>query len=482
MPLFDYNPGGKYVWDSWGWRPRNDWVQVPYNGRYLYGISGETYTPEDYAHPNGGTLYDTAAAASAANGARPEPRPGVNQATNAYNASLTALGIPPSELPIDTYGQEMTARVFEKYGVPLPDYLKPWGTGGKNQTTSGTVPPPPGPGPTRTPATAASPNPPNTAGGVAPAAGTQRGGVQAAPIDDNSTVRNSTYQAPNTNQPVPPPQVGDATTKFAQTAPAASKPAQGQDTSGWNQNPYTQPGSPTTTTTVGDWQNDPALLGIKAAQDQALANAKAGYEQQRRNALIGFGSQALARQYLGNDPIVDTISDNPDTSNSTLAQLAYGYRQAQYQSNEADNENNLWYSGARGAHLGALGRAHETDVANAAAQVQQALDEIARGILGAQGAHDTAISQAQADAITRNTKTTTVTNSPGDWAQNPWWKEGAGGEHTWQAPGGGMSWTIPAGQSLADAYDALFQAAANNNYTQPSFGGIKRSKAPRFGR
>ena len=50
-----------------------------------------------------------------------------------------------------------------------------------------------------------------------------------------------------------------------------------------------------------------------------------------------------------------------------------------------------------------------------------------------------------------------------DWSQYPWWTQGTGGEYTYTAPMG-ETWTIPAGQSIDDAYAALVRAAAGNTY------------------
>lgn len=104
---------------------------------------------------------------------------------------------------------------------------------------------------------------------------------------------------------------------------------------------------------------------IALAKQQALAN--------ERSTLIGFGSQSLARKYLGNDPIIATISDDPN-SQSTLGRLAYGYGQNQKSTNENMNAANLFYGGARNVALTQLAHKHTGDLFDQTSAVQKQLD------------------------------------------------------------------------------------------------------------
>lgn len=125
MGLFRNNPGAnKWIWDSWGWAPRNDWAPTDGNDRQSgWKISGSTID-EDDAY-DGGLLFDSPDAAMAYYGARPTPSPGVAQDRNAYSAALTAQGIPESELPFGS-GQLRTFLAKVNRGLPVDNYLGAW--------------------------------------------------------------------------------------------------------------------------------------------------------------------------------------------------------------------------------------------------------------------------------------------------------------------------------------------------------------------
>jgi hypothetical protein len=94
-----------------------------------------------------------------------------------------------------------------------------------------------------------------------------------------------------------------------------------------------QTGGTTTTTRAApprptwDPDSDPMVKAARAqaAQQEQLAKAKR-YGLQKQE-LIGFGSQALARSILGDDAIINTISDDPGRSFSFMANLRRAYGQ-----------------------------------------------------------------------------------------------------------------------------------------------------------
>lgn len=107
------------------------------------------------------------------------------------------------------------------------------------------------------------------------------------------------------------------------------------------------------------------MIGLTGQYNQDIAGLKAKSLEEKKRILLGFGSKELARSVLGNDPFVDTISDNPDTSTSTLGALGYQYRQQQQGFNETSNASNLFYGGGRGLGLRDLAHQNLVDVANA---------------------------------------------------------------------------------------------------------------------
>jgi len=114
--------------------------------------------------------------------------------------------------------------------------------------------------------------------------------------------------------------------------------------------------SPSTTPTLPsfDYSSYPALQDFLAMGEPS----KAAFDEQKKNALIGFGSQELARKYFGNDPFIQSISDNPDTSFSTLAKENRNYRDTGIGTDESLNQQNLYFSGYRGKALGDLAYQH----------------------------------------------------------------------------------------------------------------------------
>lgn len=121
------------TYDSWGNILRDDWVPVE-GAPNLWHISGETgstpqsqaVAPDDPSLLSGytggqGLIQQALADPSFTSGARSYAvgAPGA-QSVNAYNASLQAQGISPSELPYGQGGQIATARVLAQHKLPLP--------------------------------------------------------------------------------------------------------------------------------------------------------------------------------------------------------------------------------------------------------------------------------------------------------------------------------------------------------------------------
>ena len=131
--------------------------------------------------------------------------------------------------------------------------------------------------------------------------------------------------------------------------------------------------APKTTPFAFDPETDPYLQGLKAQQQTDLNTQAAMNLASKKRILLGFGSQELARKLLGDDPFVNLVSANPDTSTSTLAQTAYTYRNKVQGFNEAENAANLFYGGGRGFGLRDLAHANLVDIANQTADIEDQL-------------------------------------------------------------------------------------------------------------
>lgn len=125
--------------------------------------------------------------------------------------------------------------------------------------------------------------------------------------------------------------------------------------------------------TAWDATTDPLLQGLQSQQTQDLNTLAAQNLANKKRVLLGFGSQELARKMLGDDPFVGLVSNNPDTSSSTLAQSAYAYRKGVQGFNESENEGNLFYGGGRGVGLRDMAHANLIDIANQTQGVEQQL-------------------------------------------------------------------------------------------------------------
>jgi hypothetical protein len=111
-------------------------------------------------------------------------------------------------------------------------------------------------------------------------------------------------------------------------------------------------------------------MGITGQANETIAQSKARLLRQQKEALLGFGSQSLASSILGNnDPLINSISGNPDQSFSFLANLKRQYGSEVGapinwaganrmglipQAEESLNQDNLWYSSTHADTLRSL--------------------------------------------------------------------------------------------------------------------------------
>jgi len=142
---------------------------------------------------------------------------------------------------------------------------------------------------------------------------------------------------------------------------------------------------------------DPVLNQIQALSGQSRGDAAANANALRLQLAQQYGDPALARQY-GTEADAAAASANP---NSVLAQLAHSYQTGQQGLEQALNQQNLFYSGARVKQLGELANQYQGQQAGAAGQEQGALGSIAANLAAAQHAADLQDAQAQQDAYNR---------------------------------------------------------------------------------
>ena len=106
--------------------------------------------------------------------------------------------------------------------------------------------------------------------------------------------------------------------------------------------------------------SDPIVQGVTGQSNLTIAQAKARLLRMQKETLIGFGSSNLARTVLGKkDPLLNTISSDPDRSFSYLANLKRDYgvpiqNEANWtgasqfglipQAEYGMNADNLWFS------------------------------------------------------------------------------------------------------------------------------------------
>jgi len=125
-----------------------------------------------------------------------------------------------------------------------------------------------------------------------------------------------------------------------------------------------------------DYSNDPLLQQAILGQTETQTEADARRLRDQKELLLGFGSQELARKILGNDPFVNTISDDPFKAMSTLALNRRQEIDNQRLASEALNQNNLFFSSTRGNTLADITRQRLLADAQGTQQVQGSLNSI----------------------------------------------------------------------------------------------------------
>lgn len=152
-----------------------------------------------------------------------------------------------------------------------------------------------------------------------------------------------------------------------------------------------------------DYSSDPVLQKMLMGGAADEADAETAALGQRRGVVQQLGDRNLASTVLGaGDPTLDSISDNPDTSTSTLARLKRAYGQTVKTNEDSINANNLWYGGKHAEVLGDLSKDYQGQVGDASSQAQAALDQIAGALASTKkGLHD---QQASAESAAADRK------------------------------------------------------------------------------
>lgn len=125
-----------------------------------------------------------------------------------------------------------------------------------------------------------------------------------------------------------------------------------------------------------DYSGDPWLQRFLAGFTTGNQEDEATALSDQKALLLGFGSKELAQKLLGNDPFVNTISDDPKSSFSVLANMRRAYDQTQAQMNDQYNKANLWFGGKRGQALGDLATSYMGDVNEATQTIMGRFNEI----------------------------------------------------------------------------------------------------------
>lgn len=169
-----------------------------------------------------------------------------------------------------------------------------------------------------------------------------------------------------------------------------------------------------------DYQADPILQKVLAAMKAGLTTARGNALSQYKDLLLGFGSQELAKTTLSKllgqagysdlpggkkiDKFLASVSDNPDTSQSTMAQLARALREATRTTNEGMSSSqggNLFFSGAHARSLRDLDYQHQAQTANATQALRQALFGASQGELATEQSWSQQILAAEEAAYSR---------------------------------------------------------------------------------
>lgn len=192
-----------------------------------------------------------------------------------------------------------------------------------------------------------------------------------------------------------------------------------------------------------DLETDPVYQQQKALDDQLLKDSASGYLSGTKDLLLGYGSSTLGKQVLDGllaDPRIASmftpadeaaflanLSDNPDTSTSTLAQLKRKFAGEEKALDEGYNAQNLYYSGARAKGLGDQNYSEQTRTEAVKTALMTALAKLAEGYRGAENqakqgdlsGYQAAYERALQEALQYGTGAGTDTSSSTSTATTP---------------------------------------------------------------
>jgi hypothetical protein len=140
------------------------------------------------------------------------------------------------------------------------------------------------------------------------------------------------------------------------------------------------PPTPSTAPTT-DWTSDPIYQLALGQNETAVKNAQAAALTSRIQALIAYGDPRLALAVTGDQNVADAAAAN---QGSTLAQLIAGNAKTVRDTNESENQANLWYSSDRGYQLGLAQQNYLNNASGALSNVQGQLGTIGANLLAQQ--------------------------------------------------------------------------------------------------
>lgn len=150
-----------------------------------------------------------------------------------------------------------------------------------------------------------------------------------------------------------------------------------------------------------DASADPILQQIRALTGKQRGDLESGARKGRTQLAIEYGDESLARQY-GGDSFAQAARDNPF---SVAAELARSYQRGGREIDESYNQDNLFYSGARGQALTDLAFDYQRRSARAESEKQQRLSaitaELAQALAGLDREEIDALGAANSRALER---------------------------------------------------------------------------------
>lgn len=212
-----------------------------------------------------------------------------------------------------------------------------------------------------------------------------------------------------------------------------------------------------------DFSSDPALQQILATDAAARSNAEAAALTAEKQLAIQLGD---AKGIIGDSTVAKEAANNPY---STLASLGTAYKQTQWNTDQSNNENNLYYSGARAKQVATDADTYQHQQYDARTAAMNALATIQENLALAEG---TANSN---DAAGYQSAYTTAANNAATYGYDP----GATSKTaTTPAPKTAYTGTQPAAKS---SITGALAAAPTNSYPQaltvsPAFRGLMNNR------